>query len=496
MSKILKLFFFAVGVFAPLGARGEKPKIVVGSKTFTEGYILSEIVAQIIEGAGEATVERRLGLGATGIIYESLASGQIDIYPEYTGTVAESILKKSELKSIAEINAALSPLSLIISESIGFNDSYALAVRQEFAVQENINSISDLKQHPEIRAGFTHEFLKRSDGFDSMTRHYQLDLKNYTGMEHSLAYESLAEGKIDLIEVYSTDAKIKKYGLKILNDNKDFFPNYFAVLLMKKDFAKKFPRSAAALQQIAGAINEDKMIELNAKVELEKWSFEQAAKFFLDKSVLASEPKSSWVSADFLRRTKEHLALVFFSLLAAVIVSLPMGLFAARSPHFAQAILAVTGVLQTIPSLALLCFLIPMFGIGYKPAVIALFLYALLPIVRNTYLGFTSIDSRLLESAQILGLSPWDRLRLIELPLASPAILAGIKLSAVLNVGMATLAAFIGAGGYGAIIATGLALNDTQLILQGAIPSAVLALSVHSLFEFVDRRLIPKGLNI
>lgn len=468
-----------------------RPKIVVGSKTFTEGYILSEIIAQVIEDTGEARVERRLGLGATGIIYESLRNGQIDIYPEYTGTITESILKDAKLKSVEDINHALARQNLIISNSLGFNDTYALAVRSEAARSMNLATMSDLQLHPEIRAGFTHEFLKRSDGFESMVKHYELSFKNYSGMEHSLAYESLAQGKLELVEVYSTDAKIKKYDLKILKDDKDFFPKYLAVLFMRKDFEAKFPKTYEALIALEGTISEEKMTELNAKVELDGWSFGKAASFFLNRTSKESTPAQS----QFLKRTKEHLALVFFSLFAAIVFSIPLGLWAARSPRFAQVILAVSGVLQTIPSLALLCFLIPVFGIGYKPAVFALFLYALLPIVRNTYLGLTAIDSRLIESAQVLGLSSWDRLKLIELPLAAPSILAGIKLSAVINVGTATLAAFIGAGGYGAIIVTGLALNDTNLILQGAIPSAALALVVHGLFEILDRRIVPKGLR-
>ena len=182
--------------------------------------------------------------------------------------------------------------------------------------------------------------------------------------------------------------------------------------------------------------------------------------------------------------------------LLALIVGLPLGIVAAKYRAFAQSVILLSGLLQTVPSLALLCFLIPVFGIGYLPAVVALFLYALLPIVRNTYLGLSSTDSGLIESAKTLGLSSFQRLRLIELPLASPTILAGVKLSAVINVGTATLAAFIGGGGYGAIIVTGLALNNNKIILQGAIPSAVLAILVHILFEYLDRIIVPKGIRI
>jgi osmoprotectant transport system permease protein len=157
--------------------------------------------------------------------------------------------------------------------------------------------------------------------------------------------------------------------------------------------------------------------------------------------------------------------------------------------------LMVVGVLQTIPALALLCFMIPFFGIGKAPALVALTLYALLPIVRNTYTGLISIDRQLLEIAGVLGLRGWTRLVRIELPLASLQVLSGIKTAAVWTVGAATLAAFIGGGGYGDLIIRGLALDDTSLILSGAVPAALMALAIHGLFELLDRVLIPKGLR-
>ncbi len=474
-----------------LKATAEQPTIVVASKTFTENYILAEILAQTIEDVGELKVQRRMGLGATGIIYESLKSGQIDIYPEYTGTISEAILKDTKLRSTDDINHGLDKDHLHVTESLGFNDNYSLAMQKDNAKKMGVASISDLRKFPELRVGFTHEFIKRQDGYDALVKFYHLIFNNVKGMEHSLAYESLAENKLDLIEVYSTDAKIAKYNLQILKDDLNFFPQYLAVFIYRNEMAVRFPKTFLAIRKLEGQITAEKMIELNAKVELESWSFEKAAEYFLNKT---SDPKSAALKT-FFKRTKEHLSLVFLSLLLALIAGLPLGILAAKSKFLAQSVLLVSGLMQTIPSLALLCFLIPIFGIGYIPAVVALFLYALLPIVRNTYLGLSTIDPRLIESARTLGLSSFDRLRLIELPLASPTILSGIKLSAVINVGTATLAAFIGAGGYGAIIVTGLALNSNQIILQGAIPSAALAVIVHVLFEGIDRWLIPKGLR-
>jgi osmoprotectant transport system permease protein len=489
----MKIFFLSLltCLFSNFSIAENKPTIVVGSKIFTESYILGEILAQTIEDAGELTVRRRLGLGATGIIFESLKSGEIDIYPEYTGTISEVILKDNSLKTIAQINEGLSSSQLSLTESLGFNDNYALAMEQTKAEELGISTISDLKKYPDLRAGFTHEFIKRQDGYEALLKFYNMSFKNMKGMEHSLAYESLASKKLDLIEIYSTDAKIARYKLKVLKDDLHFFPKYLAVFIFRPEKVKKYPKTWAAIQKLQGSIDENKMIELNAKVELESWSFEKTASSFLNKS----EVLKSTAIATFLKRTQEHLSLVFFSLLLAVIAGLPLGILAARSKALAQTVLLVSGVMQTIPSLALLCFLIPVFGIGYVPAVVALFLYALLPIVRNTYVGLSTIDSKLLESAQTLGLTSMERLRLIDLPLASPTILSGIKLSAVINVGTATLAAFIGAGGYGAIIVTGLALNNNQIILQGAIPSALLAILVHLGFEVLDKKLIPKGLR-
>ena len=490
----MKNYFFLILVLVAASPTiaAEKPIVVVGSKTFTESYILAEILAQTIEDVGELKVQRRMGLGATGIIYESLKGGQIDIYPEYTGTISEVILKNSQLRSVEQINGALNSDHLRISESLGFSDSYALAMQKKVALEKSIVSLSDLKKYPDLRVGFTHEFIKRQDGYDALVKLYNLNFSNVKGMEHSLAYESLAERTLDLIEVYSTDAKISKYDLQTLKDDKKFFPQYLAVFVYRRDLATHFPKTWSAIQNLQGKINEEKMIELNAKVEIDSWSFERTAAYFLQKST----DQKSVAFDNFLKRTKEHLALVFISLIVAIIVGLPLGILAARFKFLAQGVLLLSGLMQTIPSLALLCFLIPIFGIGYVPAVVALFLYALLPIVRNTYLGLSTIDTRLIESAQTLGLTSFERLRLIELPIASPTILSGIKLSAVINVGTATLAAFIGAGGYGAIIVTGLALNNNQIILQGAIPSAILAIIVHVFFELIDRQFIPKGIRI
>ncbi|OYZ24083.1 MAG: hypothetical protein B7Y39_02475 [Bdellovibrio sp. 28-41-41] len=491
MKLITKLFLICLGTqFIWPSLVFSKPKIIVASKIFTESYILAEILAQTIEDAGEAEVERKIGLGATGILFESLKSGQIDIYPEYTGTIAEIFFKNPKLQDHISLNKELDPLGLKITNGLGFNNTYALAILDS-EKNKNLDKISDLRNHPKVRLGFTHEFLKRNDGFDALTNHYKLKIKNFKDMEHSLIYQSLIDGNLDIAEVYSTDAKIKKYGLRILKDDLNFFPKYQGVFFYRKNIETDFPKTYSAIKDLENNINESKMIELNAKSEIENWSFEKTASYFLKK-----DSEKSFVSWDLLwRRTKEHFSLVFISLMAAIIFGVPAGYFSSRYTKVGSILMALSGVLQTIPSLALLCFLIPLFGIGYLPSVIALFLYALLPILRNAYLGFSGIDSRLTESAKTLGLSKLQCLLKVEIPLASPSILSGIKISAVMNVGGATLAAFVGAGGFGAIIVTGLALNDTHLILLGAVPSALMAIGVHIFFEIVDLYCIPRGLK-
>jgi osmoprotectant transport system permease protein len=189
------------------------------------------------------------------------------------------------------------------------------------------------------------------------------------------------------------------------------------------------------------------------------------------------------------------LILVGTSLLAAILIAIPLGVFAAKNRRAGQAVLAFVGMIQTLPTLALLVFMIPIFGIGSVPAVVALFLYSLLPIVRNTHAGLSGIPSSLRESARALGLPRGAMLRLIELPLASPLIIAGIKSAAVINVGTATLGALIGAGGLGQPIFTGIRLDNLGLILEGAVPASLLALLVQGAFELLERIIVPKGLR-
>jgi osmoprotectant transport system permease protein len=468
------------------GAGAEPLK--VGSKRFTESYILGEVLAR---RAGDAV--HRPGLGNTGIVFAALKSGSIDLYPEYTGTIAREILKLGADADLARLNRELAPLGLGVAVPLGFSNGYALAMRDERAEALGIRRVSDLLRHPGVRLGLSQEFIGRADGWPGLKAAYRLPFATPAGLDHGLAYEALAAGKIDVMDIYTTDAKIERYRLRVLEDDTRYFPRYDAVLLYRLDVPSRFPAAWSALATLEGGIDEKKMIRMNAAAELEGRSFAQAAALLEAADTPQRAGKRDFLGTlfgpDFWRLTGEHLVLVFASLAASIAAGVPLGLAAAKWPRGAQWILGAVGIIQTIPSLALFAFLIAAIGtIGTLPALVALFLYALLPIVRNTHAGITGLGTGMRQAAMALGLAPGDRLRLVEVPLALPSILAGIKTSAVINVGTATIAAFIGAGGYGERIASGLALNDSVTLLSGAIPAAALALLVQAAFEIGERR--------
>ncbi|HZP89046.1 MAG TPA: glycine betaine ABC transporter substrate-binding protein [Burkholderiales bacterium] len=473
---------------------------MIGSKRFTESYILGEIATQIVRSAGQTTVHRQ-GMGNTAILFEALKTGQIHLYPDYSGTVARELLH-SDATDLDALNRGLRPLGLAAGLPLGFENTYALAMREERANALGISRISDLAPHAELRLGLSHEFLQRSDGWPGLRARYALP-QRAVGLDHGLAYEAIAPGQIDVMDIYSTDAKIGRYHLRVLVDDKNYFPRYDAVFVYRLDVPRRFPLAWAALTKLENSIDAQSMIAMNAKAELEGQSFADVAQAFVSARfghATASSTGAVWwrrvFGDDFARLTVQHLLLVAVSLALAVLIGVPLGIWAARNEAANQAILAGVGVIQTVPALALLAFLIPVLGrIGIIPALVALFLYALLPIVRNTQSGLRDIAPSLRESAIALGLPDFARLRLIELPLAARAILSGIKTAAVISVGTATIAAFIGAGGYGERIVTGLALNDHALLLAGALPAALLALLVQLLFDLLDRWLISPGLR-
>jgi osmoprotectant transport system permease protein len=482
---LLALLLAGAGV-----AQGGEP-LRVGSKRFTESYILGEIIAQSVPGGAAY----KPGLGNTGILYAALKAGSIDVYPEYTGTIAREILGLRGSFTLAGLNARLAPEGLGVALPLGFSNGYALAMREAEAGRLSVRTLSELARHPALRFGLSQEFIARADGWPVLENAYALP-QVPTGLDHGLAYEAIAAGKIDVMDIYSTDAKIERYGLRVLDDDRGVFPRYDAVLLYRLDLPRRLPQAWQALQALQGRISERQMIRMNAAAELEHKRFADIARAFLAGGEAGAASARSFLGElfgpDFWRLTREHLLLVFASLAAGIAVALPLGVLAAKKDALAQPILGAVGVIQTIPALALLAFLIPLLGsIGRAPALIALFLYSLLPIVRNTHAGIAGVGQGMREAASALGLLPRDQLLLIELPLAAPAILAGIKTSAVIGVGTATIAAFIGAGGYGERIAQGLALNDNATLLAGAIPAAVLALIIQGAFELLERHALP-----
>jgi osmoprotectant transport system permease protein len=489
-----------------------QPAVTVGSKRFTESYLLGEIVTQTVRAAGEARAVHQQGLGNTGIVFSALKSGAIDVYPEYTGTIAFELLGRKSALDSAGLGRELSVLGLAAGVPFGFNNTYALAMLESRAQALGVRTISDLARHATLKLGLSQEFLSRKDGWPGLKAAYGLAHRAPRGMDHGLAYEALSAGQMDVIDIYSTDAKVARYKLRVLLDDRGFFPAYDAVLIYRLDFPQRFPRSWRALQGLAGSISSERMAVMNGAVELDGRSFSDVASGFLaelQRTPGAADPRPrtdpterrSFLQVlfqpDLARLTGEHMVLVFASLILSVLVGIPLGVWAAFSPRAGYWIFGGVSLLQTMPSLALLAFLITLTGqIGTLPAIAALFLYALLPIVRNTASGLENIPYPLRESARALGL-PWlARLRLIELPMAAPSILAGIKTSAVINVGTATIAAFIGAGGYGERIVAGLAVNDNAMMLAGAIPAAVLALLIQWIFDLVGRRVVPAGLRI
>jgi osmoprotectant transport system permease protein len=467
--------------------------VVVGSKRFTESYILGEIVRLTLQDAGVAA-QHKQGLGNTGILEQALASGAVDVYPEYTGTIVRELLKREGNPTLVELNAWLAPRGLKVAVPLGFNNTYALAMREAQAERLGIRSLSDLRK-PEaaaLRLGLSHEFLARADGWPALKAAYTLPHAPPAGIDHGIAYDAIAAERVDVIDIYSTDAKVGRYKLRVLADDRSFFPKYDAVLLMRASF------DPAPLARLAGRIDEATMIALNAQVELDGATFTEAAQRFVAGRAATATAKAPagflqrLFADDFARLAGQHLALVFGSLVIAVVVGVPLGIAAWRWPTGSPLLLGAVGVLQTVPSIALLAFLIALVGgIGLLPAVIALFLYALLPIVRNTHTGLTGVPQGLSQAALSLGLTPRQCLRHVQLPLALPTVLAGVKTAAVINVGTATVAAFIGAGGFGERIVAGLAVNDTAAMLAGALPAAVLALLVQVAFDGIERWRFP-----
>jgi len=490
----------AAALCLALAAPPAPAPVMVGSKKFTESVVLAELAAQLVERAGLAA-GRRAELGGSRVLWEALLRGDVDAYPEYTGTLTRELLA-GEVAADADpeaLRAALAARGVVMGAPLGFQDAYAVGLRREVAARLGLDSLSGLANHPGLRLAFSHEFLDRADGWPRLRDRYRLPQRGVRGLDHDLALRALAAGEIDATDLYTTDAEIERDGLVALRDDRGAFPEYQAVLLWRADLERRAPGAAAALRRLEGRIDERAMIAMNARAGLDRVPASRVAAGFLDRAFGpppdGAPPQEAGLAARLLARTAEHLLLVGVALALAIALALPLGVWAALRPAAGRLILGAVGLVQTIPSLALLVLMIPLLGIGARPAVAALAVYGLLPIVRNVHSGLRGIPPELRESAEALALTRLARLRLVELPLASPSILAGVRTSAVIAVGTATLGALIGAGGYGQPILAGIRLASVPLLLEGAVPAALLALAVEGLFSLVERWLVPRGLR-
>lgn len=496
-------------------AADERP-VVVASKPFAESYLLAEMFAQVLEARG-IRVDRRPGLGATEIAFGALRTGAIDVYPEYTGTGLLAILGQPPRPDPAAVFGQVSRefaarWGVRWLPPLGFENTYAIAVRRETADRDQLRTLSDLaRASPRLRAGFTPDFIGREDGLEGLRAAYGLQPRSVRPLVQAVKYRALAEGAVDVIDGYSTDGLIDRYGLVVLEDDRGFFPPYEAAALVSARLQRDRPDAVAALTVLSGRLDVRTMRSLNRRVEVDGEPVARVAADALSELGLAGAldrgdraPASRaggplgpylWERrAALARLTGRHLLLVALSLLAAAAVAVPLGVLLGRArASAAEGTVRAVGVLQTIPGIALLAFMIPLLGIGTLPALVALFLYSLYPIVRNTYTGVRDASPEAVQAARALGMSDAQVLRHVRLPLAAPAIMAGVRTSAVIAVGTATLAAFIGAGGLGDPIVAGLALSDTRMILSGAIPAALLALLVDALLALAERRVRPRG---
>lgn len=520
---VLSLMALALAIAVAVSAQssptstggGQRRSVVIASKPFGESYLLCELFAQLLEARGLG-VERRPGLGATEIAFGALRSGAIDAYPEYTGTGLVAVLHDSLADSVlSDSRAVFAHVARRFADEygvrwlppLGFQNTYAIAVTRPTASKYSLRTLSDLaRESPHLTAGFTADFIGRNDGLVGLSRVYGLHPRTVRPLAPAVKYQALASGAVDVIDGYSTDGLLAKYDLVTLTDDRHFFPPYEAAALVSGKLEREIPDAIAALALLSGRLDEKTMRQLNRRVEVDGEDVRVVAADELKNLGLVGgqstktrveRSRSGFASylwdrrGDLAALTLRHLLLVGLALLAAVIVAVPLGLFLERTRPLAEPTIGALGVLQTIPSIALLAFMIPLLGVGVVPALVALWLYALYPIARGTYTGVRDADPDAVAAAEALGTTPVQRLLWVRLPLAAPVIMAGIRTAAVITVGAATLAAFIGAGGLGEPIVAGLALADTRMILSGALPAAALALVVDGALGLVERLTAP-----
>jgi osmoprotectant transport system permease protein len=512
-----------VGVPTPAApqqaGRAAARPVVVASKPFAESYLLAELFAQQLEARGHAVV-RRFGLGGTDISFPALQQGSIDVYPEYTGAGLLTILKAPPDSNPATVFDIVSRefrtrFDVHWLPPLGFENTYAMSVRTETAERLGLRTLSDFARvSRDLRAGFTADFIGRPDGLPGLLETYDMKPGSVNALSPGVKYQALMAGSVDIIDAYSTDGLLGRYPITVLDDDRGFFPPYDAAALVRGAVARDQPGIVAALTELSGRIDVGRMRRWNERVEVKGEDAAVVARDALaelglgastvearEGGAAASQPANGalgsylWSRRGTLARlAARHLLLAGVSLLLAVAAAVPLGLLVSRTTA-APSVVRAVGVLQTIPGLALLAFLLPIMGIGFIPAVVALFLYSLYPIVQNTVAGVQAADAGAAAAAQAVGMTPRQVLWHVRVPLATPVIMAGVRTAAVVNVGTATLAALIGAGGLGDPIVAGLALSDTRMILSGAIPAALLALAVDWMLGRLQHVVTPKALR-
>lgn len=482
-----------------------KSPVTIGGKVFTEQSILVDLLAQLLEDHQIAVIKKK-NLGGTLVAFEALKKNDLDIYVEYSGTSYHSIFKQKDILSQEEtfnfLKKEFSKNNIYSFPSLGFSNSYALVSK----INNPYNQISDLKiDSKKYSIAFEHELLTRPDGFPEFSKTYDLEFKKVSSMNVGLMYQAVHQGQVDFGIGYTTDGRNKAFEMKIIKDDLRFFPQYFASILVHEKALKAYPELKKILSGLNNKISAEEMTEMNYLVDVKKMSPLKVTRNFLQKKKLikSSENNLDIMSENYLiknsallfSKLKEHLYICIYALLFTFFFGFIFGIAAYWNQRIKQFVFILVNIFQTVPSLALFGFLIPFLGIGFKPSLIALVMYALLPLVHNVYTGLSEVDKDIIQSFKAIGMNRWQILTKIQIPMALPTLSAGLRTSTVIIIGTATIAAFIGAGGLGELIFQGISSMDHRLILLGAIPAALLALIADFLIYSLCRFLTSQGIK-